>query len=101
MMPSMADKHWHQAVRAADTEDISRISQITEAAYDPYIARIGKRPAPMDADIPGGVERGEVFVIEDGGDLFLDLSRQSELLKMGLSGFILKRDWRLRNRRKK
>ena len=65
----MAEKLWRQAIRAADTDDISQISQIIEAAYAPYIARMGKRSAPMDADIAGAVGRGEVFVIEDGGEI--------------------------------
>ncbi|KEO51856.1 GNAT family N-acetyltransferase [Thioclava pacifica] len=37
-------------IRAARAEDLDRIVVITEAAFRPYIARIGRPPAPMLAD---------------------------------------------------
>ena len=42
---------------------------VVERAYEPYIERIGKRPAPMDADPDRLIRTEEVFVLTDGGEL--------------------------------
>ena len=34
-------------IRPATLEDIAQIEAIVEAAYSPYIERIGRKPAPM------------------------------------------------------
>ncbi len=39
---------------------------IAEAAYAPYVKRIGRRPAPMDADFAGHLVRQEVRVAQKG-----------------------------------
>jgi ribosomal protein S18 acetylase RimI-like enzyme len=62
----MADE-W--VIGKAAPGDLPAIVAIAEAAYTPYIARIGKRPAPMDADFTGAMERGELFVLAAGEDL--------------------------------
>lgn len=36
--------------RAATAADVARIERIVEAAYAPYVERIGRRPAPMTVD---------------------------------------------------
>lgn len=38
---------------------------VTDAAYRPYIARIGLRPMPMDRDHAADVAEGRVFVVGD------------------------------------
>jgi len=55
------------AMRLARPSDLSAIQRIVEAAYQPYIARIGSRPAPMDDDYAARVHRGEAHVIESAG----------------------------------
>jgi ribosomal protein S18 acetylase RimI-like enzyme len=42
---------------------------VVERAYEPYIERIGMRPAPMDADVEGSIRTEEVFVLADGPSL--------------------------------
>jgi ribosomal protein S18 acetylase RimI-like enzyme len=55
------------AVRKASAGDADRIKQIAAAAYAPYVARIGRPPAPMTADYDGAIGRGEVWVaVRDG-----------------------------------
>jgi ribosomal protein S18 acetylase RimI-like enzyme len=49
-------------VRRAESRDVVRIAAIATAAYSPYVARIGRPPAPMHADYAGAVARGEVWV---------------------------------------
>jgi ribosomal protein S18 acetylase RimI-like enzyme len=56
-------------VRPATTGDIAAITACAEAAYAPYVPRIGRAPAPMVADFAAHVAAGEVHVIEAGGQL--------------------------------
>ena len=42
--------HDGAVVRAATIADVAAIENIVNAAYAPYISRIGRRPAPMDVD---------------------------------------------------
>ena len=51
-------------IRAATAEDAAAIAAIVERAYAAYVPRIGRRPAPMDADHAGEIARGEAFVLE-------------------------------------
>ncbi len=54
-------------LRKAAPGDVAEIRVIAAAAYAPYVARIGRPPAPMTADYPAAVERGEVWVAVDDG----------------------------------
>lgn len=53
-------------IRPAVPTDQARVRNIVDAAYRPYIARIGKRPGPMDEDYGALIERGDVFVAQEG-----------------------------------
>ncbi|MDO5657494.1 MAG: GNAT family N-acetyltransferase [Paracoccus sp. (in: a-proteobacteria)] len=44
------------------TRDLDAVRAIAAAAYAPYVAEIGQRPAPMDADYAALIAAGEVFV---------------------------------------
>ncbi|MFF8575416.1 GNAT family N-acetyltransferase [Streptomyces sp. NPDC015408] len=56
-------------VRQAVTDDVPAVKAITDAAYRPYIERIGMVPQPMEADHAANVAAGRVFVAcEPGGD---------------------------------
>ena len=57
------------AIRLALPTDRAAIGRVVEAAYQPYIARIGRRPAPMDDDYAARIERGEAYVIEGAGGI--------------------------------
>ncbi|GAA2927295.1 GNAT family N-acetyltransferase [Streptomyces mexicanus] len=54
-------------IRAAEAADIPAVRAVTEAAYHPYIARIGVVPAPMEADHAANVAAGKVFVAPGPG----------------------------------
>ena len=58
-----------ETIRPAALADIPAIRALVEAAYALYVPRIGRRPAPMDADYAAHVADGEAFVLEDGGAL--------------------------------
>jgi ribosomal protein S18 acetylase RimI-like enzyme len=45
------------------------VEAIVEQAYSPYVARIGRRPGPMDDDYAAEVAAGVVDVIEDAGEV--------------------------------
>lgn len=52
-------------IRLANAADVPRVKEVTDAAYHPYIARIGVVPAPMEADHAANVAAGRVFVAGD------------------------------------
>jgi ribosomal protein S18 acetylase RimI-like enzyme len=55
-------------VRRAIATDVPSLQRIAEAAYSPYVARMGGlRPGPMETDYAGAVEDSEAWVaVEDG-----------------------------------
>ncbi|MEU6081084.1 GNAT family N-acetyltransferase [Streptomyces sp. NPDC047108] len=52
-------------MRSATPDDAPAVRSVTEAAYHPYVGRIGVRPAPMDADVEADIAAGRVFVTGD------------------------------------
>ena len=57
------------ALRFAGPGDLDAIRHCAEAAYAPYVPRIGRRPAPMDADFAALIDAGHVAVIKADGML--------------------------------
>ncbi|MER8016559.1 GNAT family N-acetyltransferase [Streptomyces griseoluteus] len=56
------DDHPEAPVRAATAADGPAVRAVTDAAYRPYVARIGVVPQPMEADHMADLEEGCVFV---------------------------------------
>ncbi|MET9910584.1 GNAT family N-acetyltransferase [Streptomyces sp. NPDC006476] len=52
-------------IRAAGAADVAAVKAVTDAAYHPYIERIGVVPVPMEADHAANVAAGKVFVTGD------------------------------------
>ena len=52
-------------IRQATEADVPAIRALVERAYALYVPRIGRRPAPMDADYAAHVADGEVAVLEE------------------------------------
>ncbi|MFI7010981.1 GNAT family N-acetyltransferase [Streptomyces sp. NPDC050145] len=52
----------NQPVRPATGADVEAVRAVTDAAYHPYIARIGVVPQPMEADHAANVAAGRVYV---------------------------------------
>ncbi|MGE7956116.1 GNAT family N-acetyltransferase [Pseudomonas sp. NPDC089530] len=52
-------------IRPATTADLSLIQAIAQAAYAPYITRIGREPAPMLEDYASLIQAGHVQVLSD------------------------------------
>ncbi|MEU4036316.1 GNAT family N-acetyltransferase [Streptomyces collinus] len=48
--------------RPAVADDVPAVRDVTDAAYRPYIERIGVVPQPMEADHAADVAAGKVFV---------------------------------------
>ncbi|WP_213941624.1 GNAT family N-acetyltransferase [Pseudomonas sp. dw_612] len=57
-------------IRPATFEDIAQIEAIVEAAYSPYIERIGRKPAPMLDDYASQVLARRVHVLAHEQALF-------------------------------
>jgi ribosomal protein S18 acetylase RimI-like enzyme len=54
-------------IRSAVAADGPAIRALTERAYAPYVTRIGRRPAPMDADDAELIAAGTVWLLEEAG----------------------------------
>ena len=54
-------------IRAAVPADPPAIETIVEAAYSPYVARMGKKPGPMLDDYAARIRDGEAAVLEAEG----------------------------------
>jgi len=52
-------------IRQAAPADAVAIDRLVQRAYEPYVARIGMRPGPMDHDYREKVEKCDVFVAVD------------------------------------
>jgi N-acetylglutamate synthase-like GNAT family acetyltransferase len=53
-------------VRRADASDVDAMRELVQAAYELYVERIGRRPAPMTADYRHAVESGHAWVAQHG-----------------------------------
>lgn len=51
-------------IRPAKNDDVSWIQKCVEEAYEKYIERIGKKPAPMLEDYAEVIKNSTVFVLE-------------------------------------
>lgn len=56
-------------IRPARPGDLPQIRTCAEQAFAPYIARMGQRPAPMDADYAAAIQSGHTHVATDGETL--------------------------------
>src|SRR3954471_20353759 len=54
-------------IRRALPADREAVEAIVEAAYSPYVARIGKPPGPMRDDYAALIAEGAVTVLEEAG----------------------------------
>ncbi len=54
-------------IREATEDDLPAVVDLVERAYEPWIERIGRRPAPMDSDYPALIAAGQVQLLDDGG----------------------------------
>jgi ribosomal protein S18 acetylase RimI-like enzyme len=61
------------SLRPAVAADVAALRAVAVAAYEGYVPRIGRRPAPMTADYPQAVRDGRVWVAVDN-DIVLGLA---------------------------
>ncbi|SPF01454.1 GNAT family N-acetyltransferase [Streptomyces sp. MA5143a] len=54
-----------EGIRRAEPADVDAVRAVTDAAFRPYIERIGVVPQPMEADHAANVAAGRVFVTGD------------------------------------
>jgi ribosomal protein S18 acetylase RimI-like enzyme len=54
-------------IRRASPDDAKCLRAIARGAYEKYVARIGREPAPMAADFVGEIAADHVMVIESAG----------------------------------
>jgi ribosomal protein S18 acetylase RimI-like enzyme len=56
-------------IRLAQPGDADDIRAIVDAAYRPYIARIGQPPGPMQDDYDARIAARQAWVLEDAGQI--------------------------------
>jgi ribosomal protein S18 acetylase RimI-like enzyme len=54
-----------EIIRKAVDADLAAVKSCAASAYNRYIDRIGKKPAPMIADFAGSIKKEELYVVED------------------------------------
>ena len=54
-------------IRPADAADLPDIGRIVDAAYRPYVERIGKPPGPMLDDYASRIREHAIWVVEREG----------------------------------
>ena len=54
-------------IRQATDVDVDEVRRVVSAAYEPWVAVVGVRPMPMDADYAASVDEGKTLVAEDDG----------------------------------
>jgi N-acetylglutamate synthase-like GNAT family acetyltransferase len=54
------------SIRRATTADLADLRQLITDAYEKYIERIGRPPAPMTTDYAAALEHSRVWVLEHG-----------------------------------
>ena len=59
-------------IRGAGPDDRAAVEELVAAAYVPWVAVIGGRPKPMDADYAGLIDAGRVHLAVDSGTDVLD-----------------------------
>ncbi|HEY8983478.1 MAG TPA: GNAT family N-acetyltransferase [Streptomyces sp.] len=92
----------YSEIRPAVAADVPAVRAVTDAAYHPYISRIGVVPQPMEADHAADVAAGRVFVVGEpvlgvvvlqtyGDHLFLDsIAVHPDAHGQGLGGRLLR-----------
>jgi ribosomal protein S18 acetylase RimI-like enzyme len=55
-------------IRRACADEVSWVAETIAAAFNRYIPRLGRKPAPMAADHGAMVAAGEVHVLEEAGE---------------------------------
>ncbi|MCG8545722.1 MAG: GNAT family N-acetyltransferase [Alphaproteobacteria bacterium] len=51
------------SIRRATPDDLAAVTACARAAYEMYVPRIGKEPAPMVADFSAQIASGKVYVV--------------------------------------
>ncbi len=72
-------------IRPATADEVPALKAIVDGAYEHYIERIGRKPAPMTDDYTALVGAGRIWVLAVQGDIagLIDLSFQPDHLLVG------------------
>jgi ribosomal protein S18 acetylase RimI-like enzyme len=58
-----------ELIRLATSEDRAAVEAVVEAAYAPYVARLGRKPGPMLDDYAALIRSSRVHVLESNGGI--------------------------------
>ena len=57
------------SMRLANSADLERVVALTDAAYGGYVPLLGGPPLPMTEDYAPRIDRGEIWLMENAGEL--------------------------------
>ena len=72
-------RRW-DGIRTAVPPDTGSVGEVVRAAFEPYVERIGKEPAPTLEDFGEVIERSEVYVPDDGEGVIVLVPHDDHLL---------------------
>jgi GNAT superfamily N-acetyltransferase len=82
-----------EPVRRARAEEAPTVQALVAAAYHPYIARIGKPPGPMLDDYASRIADGQVWVLEQDGQICAILVLEEQDDGLMLDNVAVAPDW--------
>ncbi len=68
----------HERPRPATLAELSEIEEVVVAAYNVYLPRMDKPPAPMERDYAEAIENGQIWVIGNPVEALITLIAGSE-----------------------
>ncbi len=72
-------RRW-DGIRTAVPSDAGWIGEVVRAAFEPYVERIGRKPAPMLEDLGEAIARSEAYVPDEGEAVIVLTPRGDHLL---------------------
>lgn len=72
-------RRW-DGIRTAVPPDGRWVGEVVRAAFEPYVERIGKEPAPMLTDFGEAIARSEAYVLDDGEGVIVLVPYDDHLL---------------------
>ncbi len=75
-------RRWRRwdGIRTAVSTDAEWVGEVVRAAFEPYVERIGREPAPMLEDFGAAIARSEVYVPDEGDGVIVLTPHDDHLL---------------------
>jgi 8-oxo-dGTP pyrophosphatase MutT (NUDIX family) len=80
-------RRWRRwgGIRTAVVADEGPVRELLRAAFEPYVERIGREPAPMREDLGGPIRRSQVYVTDEADGVVALVPHEDHLLVRGVA----------------